>query len=59
MGAETTLNAAALLDPSQDGYHDTHPATTDDPAPMCHLPGTNRDCPMDIDAVSSLPRRPA
>jgi hypothetical protein len=34
--AEATLQAVtAFLDPTQDGYHDTHPtSSSDDPAPM-------------------------
>ncbi|HEU5384589.1 MAG TPA: hypothetical protein VFV73_01665 [Streptosporangiaceae bacterium] len=38
---EATLDAfPALLDPSQDGYHDTHPASADDLTSMCQLPAS-------------------
>jgi site-specific DNA recombinase len=45
---ENTLRAVpGILDPGQDGYHDTSSAaSTDTPAAVGHLISTPRDCPM-------------
>lgn len=50
---DTTLNA--ILDPSQDGYHDTHPGTSE-PAPMRGT-GQRRYCHHDGPSLKLGPER--
>jgi hypothetical protein len=54
---ENTLKALpGILDPSQDGYHDTSPApSTDDPTPIGHLISTPRTYPGAHQASGRFP----
>jgi hypothetical protein len=58
---ENTLQAlTGIMDPSQDGYHDTSiGADTAQPATMWDLTNTLENARWHIDGVSSLPQRPA